>query len=90
MSKEKYMSKKPEVIEGEQSWGENYENSFKDSYKKTGNLDWKTGQGIAELLLQFNQEDSVALIVVTHNQRLAEKMSSCTEIIDGKIQSLAE
>ncbi|MBW1783636.1 MAG: ABC transporter ATP-binding protein [Deltaproteobacteria bacterium] len=52
----------------------------------TGNLDWLTGQEIADLLLQLNRDEGVAMVIATHNQRLAEKMSKNMELIDGRIQ----
>ena len=51
----------------------------------TGNLDWLTGQEIADLLLQLNRDEGVAMVIATHNQRLAEKMSKKVELIDGRI-----
>ncbi len=52
----------------------------------TGNLDWLTGQEIADLLLQLNQDSGVAMVIATHNQKLAEKMSRKVELIDGRIR----
>ena len=52
----------------------------------TGNLDWLTGQEIADLLLQLNQDEGVAMVIATHNQKLAEKMDKNMELIDGRIQ----
>jgi lipoprotein-releasing system ATP-binding protein len=52
----------------------------------TGNLDWMTGQEIADLLLHLNREGGVAMVVATHNQRLAEKMSRQMEIVGGRIR----
>ena len=52
----------------------------------TGNLDWLTGQEIADLLLQLNRDEGVAMIIATHNQKLAEKMSKKMELIDGGIR----
>lgn len=52
----------------------------------TGNLDWSTGQEIADLLLQLNREEKIAMVIATHNERLAEKMSKQMEIVDGKIR----
>jgi lipoprotein-releasing system ATP-binding protein len=52
----------------------------------TGNLDTATGEGVGDLLLQLNSEQGLAMIVATHNQRLAEKMSRRMEILDGQIQ----
>ncbi len=52
----------------------------------TGNLDRNTGQGIIDLLLRLNEEERLAIVVATHNQQLAERMSQQLEIIDGRIQ----
>ena len=52
----------------------------------TGNLDRITGEGILELLVHLNREEGLAVVVVTHNQRLAEKMSQRMEIVDGRIR----
>jgi lipoprotein-releasing system ATP-binding protein len=52
----------------------------------TGNLDWLTGQDIADLLLNLNREGGIAMVVATHNQRLAEKMSKQMEIVGGRIR----
>jgi lipoprotein-releasing system ATP-binding protein len=51
----------------------------------TGNLDRVTGEGIMDLLLRLNREEGLALVIATHNQRLAEKMSRQMEIVDGRI-----
>ena len=52
----------------------------------TGNLDRSTGEGIMDLLLRLNEEEGLALVVATHNQQLAERMSQQLEITDGRIQ----
>ena len=52
----------------------------------TGNLDWATGQEIADLLVSLSREEGVALVVATHNQRLAERMSEIMELVDGRIR----
>ncbi|MEW6668098.1 MAG: ABC transporter ATP-binding protein [Thermodesulfobacteriota bacterium] len=52
----------------------------------TGNLDMATGEGVGDLLLRLNSEESLAMVVATHNQRLADKMSKKMEIMDGRIQ----
>jgi lipoprotein-releasing system ATP-binding protein len=51
----------------------------------TGNLDWKTGEEVADLLLDLNKKEGVAMIIATHNHRLASKMSRQMEIVGGKI-----
>ncbi|MFC1533045.1 ABC transporter ATP-binding protein [Thermodesulfobacteriota bacterium] len=52
----------------------------------TGNLDRVTGEEIIDLLLRIKTEEGLSMIIATHNQRLAGKMSKQMEIIDGKIQ----
>jgi len=51
----------------------------------TGNLDWFTGREIAELLLEFSRADEIAMVIATHNRKLAEQMSRKMELIDGEI-----
>jgi len=52
----------------------------------TGNLDWVTGKEIADLMLRLNREEGVAMVIATHNSRLAERMSRHMEIVNGQIQ----
>ena len=52
----------------------------------TGNLDWLTGAEITDLLLQLNKDEGVAMVIATHNQKLAERMSRQLEITGGQIQ----
>jgi lipoprotein-releasing system ATP-binding protein len=52
----------------------------------TGNLDLKTGESIFDLLLQLNREEGLSMVVVTHNAKLAEKMSRQMELADGRMQ----
>ena len=49
----------------------------------TGNLDTKTGENIQELLLELNRIRKITLVIVTHNERLAERMSRFVGIKDG-------
>lgn len=51
----------------------------------TGNLDRITGEGIIDLLLQLNQEEGLAMVIATHNQHLAKRMSQQKEIEDGRL-----
>jgi len=52
----------------------------------TGNLDRVTGEEIIDLLLRIREERGLSMIIATHNQRLAKKMSKVMEIVDGRIQ----
>ncbi|MDH4227063.1 MAG: ABC transporter ATP-binding protein [Deltaproteobacteria bacterium] len=51
----------------------------------TGNLDTRTGDSVFEVLLKLNAAEKTTLIVATHNEALASKMSRKLEMIDGKI-----
>jgi lipoprotein-releasing system ATP-binding protein len=51
----------------------------------TGNLDTKTGESVFDLLQELNRIKGVTLIVVTHNLKLAEKLSRQIQLIDGKV-----
>src|SRR2546425_4675749 len=53
----------------------------------TGNLDPTTGEEVQELLLELNHEQGSALVVATHNPRLAAAMRS--EEHTSELQSLA-
>jgi lipoprotein-releasing system ATP-binding protein len=49
----------------------------------TGNLDTKTGESVFDLLRELNQIKGITLIVVTHNIKLAEKLSRQIQLVDG-------
>jgi lipoprotein-releasing system ATP-binding protein len=50
----------------------------------TGNLDGKTGESVFDLLQEMNRVKGVTLIVVTHNLRLAEKLSRQIQLVEGR------
>ncbi|MBN1625029.1 MAG: ABC transporter ATP-binding protein [Deltaproteobacteria bacterium] len=52
----------------------------------TGNLDRITGEEIIDMLVRIKEEQGLSLVIVTHNQKLAGKMSKTLEIADGRIQ----
>ncbi|WP_150304047.1 ABC transporter ATP-binding protein [Pseudomonas saliphila] len=51
----------------------------------TGNLDAGTGQRITDLLFQLNQEQGATLVMVTHDQRLAERCESALHLEAGRL-----
>jgi len=53
----------------------------------TGNLDSGTGAKIEELLFNLNAEQNITLIIVTHDQELADKCGRQIHIADGHIAS---
>jgi lipoprotein-releasing system ATP-binding protein len=50
----------------------------------TGNLDTKIGEAVFDLLEEINRMKGVTLIVVTHNLKLAARMSRQIHLMDGK------
>lgn len=52
----------------------------------TGNLDSKTGNGILECLKQLNQQGQT-ILMVTHDDRIADKADRIIRIVDGKVVS---
>lgn len=51
----------------------------------TGNLDTETGKKIEAILMALNQTKQITLILVTHNQSLADRMSQQIGLRDGRI-----
>lgn len=51
----------------------------------TGNLDKKTGEHIIDLLFQLNQENNTTLVLVTHDQVLANRCQRIIKLEAGKI-----
>lgn len=53
----------------------------------TGNLDQATGLKISDLLFDLNKQSDTTLILVTHEQRLAERCEKIITIDDGRVVS---
>jgi lipoprotein-releasing system ATP-binding protein len=51
----------------------------------TGNLDMATGDGIVDLLVNLNRSERLTMVIVTHNQSLAQRMSRLIELVDGTV-----
>ena len=51
----------------------------------TGNLDSTTGENIINLLFELNKENQTTLVLVTHDQRLAERCERIIELKSGCI-----
>jgi lipoprotein-releasing system ATP-binding protein len=51
----------------------------------TGNLDPETGAEVHRLLLELNREQGAALVVVTHNEKLANAMGRTLHLINGRL-----
>ena len=52
----------------------------------TGNLDRKTGDAVADLLFDLNERNGTALVLVTHDPRLAERCADVATMDDGHIR----
>jgi putative ABC transport system ATP-binding protein len=53
----------------------------------TGNLDSVTGETVEQLLLNMNKDFGITVIIVTHDEELANKCERVIEIKDGRIVS---
>ena len=53
----------------------------------TGNLDSTTSENIENSLLQLNKENGITVIIVTHDEHLANKCDRIIELKDGQIAS---
>jgi len=53
----------------------------------TGNLDTRTADEIFAMLREFNKRDGTALLVVTHDLRLAHRCDRIITLVDGRIES---
>jgi putative ABC transport system ATP-binding protein len=53
----------------------------------TGNIDSKTAREIMTLIKRLNEEKSVTIIMVTHDQHLAKEAKRVVQVFDGVISS---
>lgn len=54
----------------------------------TGNLDSRTAEQIYHLMLELNEKSSTALVIVTHDHELADKMDRVLTLKDGQLSQL--
>lgn len=53
----------------------------------TGNLDTETGQSILSLLEQLNRDDDLTIVMITHDDAIAEQADICYRMQDGQLDS---
>ncbi|HKY64530.1 MAG TPA: ABC transporter ATP-binding protein [bacterium] len=51
----------------------------------TGNLDSRTGDEVADLMLDLHDERRMTLVIVTHNERLAQRLPRGVRMADGRV-----
>lgn len=52
----------------------------------TGNLDQRTGRDILELLFSLNRQQSLTVVMVTHDLSIAEEADRIVRLTDGRIE----
>ncbi len=55
----------------------------------TGNLDWKTGQGVLRLILDLHDRKGLSSIIVTHNEKIARYCHRTYLMEAGELKLLA-
>ncbi len=52
----------------------------------TGNLDRKTADSVADLLVELPNAYEASLVVVTHSQSLADRFDKIVELVEGRLE----
>lgn len=51
----------------------------------TGNLDSETGDGVLEILQLLNREQGLTIVMVTHDNEIAQSAHTCVRLTEGKV-----
>lgn len=51
----------------------------------TGSLDSKTGKNVLEMMVSLNEERDLGMVIVTHDEAVAETAKSKVHVLDGRI-----
>ena len=54
----------------------------------TGNLDRKMAESVYSLMLEMNEENETAFVIVTQDQNLAERMNRICTLVDGVLKEV--
>lgn len=54
----------------------------------TGNLDQESGQMILQILRQLNRQHGLTIVMVTHDESIAQQCDSVVRLKDGKVERL--
>lgn len=54
----------------------------------TGNLDQETGASILQLLESLNREHGMTIVLVTHDESVAQRCDQVVRLVDGKVERL--
>ena len=65
-----------------------FEPKFIFANEPTGNLDPKSAQEVAELLITCCKEHGAGLIMVTHSERLARRAEHIFALADGQLHAV--
>lgn len=52
----------------------------------TGNLDEATAQGVLSLMLELKRDSATALVIVTHDRRIADQLDRIVELRGGELE----
>ncbi len=55
----------------------------------TGNLDQQTGREILDLLRGLNEQENLTIVMVTHDQAIAESTDRVVRLVDGRVEEAA-
>jgi len=53
----------------------------------TGNLDHATGERLMELFEHLNRESGLTFVIVTHNERFAQRAPRCLRLVEGRAEN---
>ena len=54
----------------------------------TGNLDHESGQSILQILRQLNRQHGLTIVMVTHDESIAQQCDSVVRLKDGKVEKV--